>query len=271
MIRLNLSALGLGMLIFGMLSCKKDVSTPTTGTANYNMTFNLTASGAPVEMGQTVTNAPTRYYFDIMRFYAGLPRLVKTDGSEVALSDLFIVKFDQGIPDNTVCRHSFTFSIPAGSYKAIRFGIGVPPAIKDTVTHYHYGPLDPLNDDYGLHWAMSTSGKKNVFRNIGINMYADTSTAQNQPLKRLLSFHILEDDTTLNLYRTLEFPEEFSVGSGGNHNIVFNVDANNLFFNSSSPIDLRHAGSTDMVKGDDLGIQLGVKLNRNFYSAISKQ
>jgi hypothetical protein len=257
------------MLVFTYACTSPDHQTPPKiNGATYTMQFNLTASGTPLTMGQTVTNSGnTKYYLDVLRFSAGFPRLVKTDGNEVPLANVMIVKFDNGIPDNAVCGHSFSFPVPAGDYKAIRFGVGMPSKIKDTVSHYHFVVLDPLNANYGMLWEMT----KNTFRNIAIAMYADTTKAQNAPPKRFLSFHILEDDTTLNLYRDLEFPASFSIGDGGAHTSVFNLDANQVFFNAANLIDLRKAGSTDMVRGDKTGINLGIQITNNFAKAIANQ
>jgi hypothetical protein len=270
MLKTILNAVIAILLCFASGSCTKKIASIPPVSPKYALEFKLTASGTPVEINQTIANAPTRYYVQTLRFYAGFPRLVKTDGTEVPLANVVIVKFDTGIPDNLVCAHTFNFYIPTGSYKSIRFGIGMPDKIKDTVTHYHYGALDPLNSDYGLLWTMSATGKNNTFRNIGMAIMADTSKAQNQTPSRFLSFHILEDDTTLNLYKELEIADNFTVGNGDLHTINLNLDINNVFFNASNPIDLRHSGSTDMINGDDKGIALGIKINNNFYNSISK-
>jgi len=261
--------LAMGMLCLLLQACHPK-PVPPKGSPQYTMQFNLVASGSPITIDNTVTTGPTRYYIDFMRFYCGFPTLVKTDGTLVPLANLEVVKFDNQIPDNIVCNKSFTFNVPAGDYKAIRFGIGIPPTIKDTVKTWHLtNPNDPLNN-FGLLWVMGSIQQHNIFRDIGMDFFVDTSKLQNQRPNRLVEWHIIEDDTTLNLYSTLEFQESFSVGNGDNHVTNINVDANTLFFNPASPIDLRTAGTTSMDNGNTPEILLGIAVNKNFYAAVSK-
>jgi len=249
-------------------SCKPKDKAPPTVTTQYTMQFNLTAGGSPIAMDQTVTyNGNIRYSIDMLRFYLGYPRLVKTDGTEVPMSNLCIVALDKNIPYNSIFGNNFTFTVPAGDYKAVRFGIGIPPAIKDTVKHYHFGAFDPLNENYGMLWQMTS----NTFRDIVLQMFTDTTKAQNAIPNREIIVHVLEDNDTLNLYRDLEFDKAFTINSGATQIDNFNIDANQVFFPAGNAIDLKSVGSTDMVKADKTGIQLGIQLDNNFAKAITKQ
>jgi len=261
--------LATGMICLLLQACPKKPE-PPKGSPQYTMQFNLVASGNPITIDNTVATGPTHYYIDIMRFYCGLPTLVKTDGTLVPLANLEVVKFDEKIPDNIVCNKTFTFNVPAGDYKGIRFGIGIPPAIRDTVKTWHLSnPVDPLND-FGLIWSMGSIQQKNIFRDIAMDFFVDTSKAQTASPTRFVEWHVIEDDTTLNLYSTLEFQESFSVGNGDNHVTNINIDANTLFFNSASPFDLKTVGTTSMTHGNPNEIQLGIAVNKNFYAAVSK-
>jgi len=95
----------------------------------------------------------------------------------VPLTDLFVVACDSSIPYNSVYGRNFNFSIPAGSYTGITFGIGMPSKIADTITNYHLGINDPLNLDYGFEHNLTSNGP--VYGNIDIIMFVDTSKAQN--------------------------------------------------------------------------------------------
>jgi len=252
-------------ILISVQGCKPTPS-PSPATTQYTIQFNLTASGSSITTGQAVTAPGGHYYIDLLRFYLGFPRLVKTDGTEVPMSNLCIVALDKYLPYNSIYGNTFTFSVPAGDYKAVRFGVGLPPAINDTVKHYHNGPFDPLNQVYGLVWQMSFT-----FRDIALQMYTDTSKAQNLTPTRPLFVHVLEDGDTLNLYHDLEFDKAFTISSGSTFVDNFNIDANQVFFPSSSPIDIKTAGSTDMTNADKTGIALGLQLDNNFAKAISKQ
>jgi len=258
------------LLIWGISSCKKDPKAATSPVLNMN--FSLSAGTAPLipGPGNVVTNTPLRYYINYVQFYVGYPRLVKSDGTEVPLSNLFLVEFNDNplATPNLVYNNVFSFTIPAGSYTGIKFDIGVPDPILDTIRHYHYGFTDPLAQWWGMLWPTSDS----IFRNIAIEMLADTSVQQNQAINRLYDFHILEESPNSHavaLYSDLLFPDAFTVSNGDSHTAIFNLDFNKVIFNSTSPINLRTSISTDM--NTTPSIAFGEIINKNFYSSISKQ
>ena len=255
------------LLVLSVNSCKID-NKVSPGSV-YNMNFTISAGTTPLlpGPGNVVTNAPLRYYLNQLQFYIGYPRLEKADGTEIPLTNLVLVEFNSFplATPNEIYGTDFTFSIPAGSYTGIKFGIGVPDAILDTIKHYHYRASDPLNQAWGMMWPNSDS----VFRNIAIDMLADTSIQQNQTVNRDYQFHILEEfpnTHSVNLYSDLLFPDAFTVGNGNIHSATFNLDFNNVIFNSTNPIDLRTSVSTDM--NTPSGITLGEAINKNFYSSL---
>ncbi len=234
------------------------------------MNFTLSAGNSPLAMSQLVTGVKYKYYINQLRFYIGYPRLIRADSTEVPLSNLFIVAYDLLNPHNSIYGTNFNFQIPSGNYIGIKFGIGVPPAISDTVKHYHYtGANDPLNGNYGMIWP----GDPTVIRDIAIDMQADTSVAQNQPANRDYQFHILNDHNqdSVHLYKDMFFADAFNISNAGNHTVTFNLDYNKIFFNASSPIDLRQVSGTDMFNNDLNGLSLGEQINKNFYSSLTKQ
>jgi len=250
-------------LCLSFASCSPANETPT----QYTLNFNLIASGTPIAMDETVTNSGnTKYSIDVLRFYIGFPRLVKTDDTEVPISNLLIVGFDKHIPYDLVYNSSFTFSAPAGSYKAVRFGLGIPPTIKDTISHNHFGKNDPLNPTYGMVRTNTTQ-----ISDVNMQMFVDSSKAQNYTPDKFLNIRIIEDQDTLNLYKNLEFSGSFIIGNGANHVDNFNLDMTQVFFPDNNQINIRYAPSTDMTIGDKVGINLGIQVNNNFAKAITKQ
>ena len=122
-----------------------------------------------------------RYYLNQLQYYIGYPRLEKSDGTEVPLSNLFLVEYNTFplATPNAVYGTDFSFQIPAGSYTGIKFGIGVPPKILDTIKHWHYyynNPLDAL--DKITECPKMTDSIRNEFRDIELDMLADTSVGQ---------------------------------------------------------------------------------------------
>jgi hypothetical protein len=135
------------------------------------------------------------------------------------------------------------------------------------VKHYHYNSNDPLTD-WGLFWPVITNNDF-IYRNIAIDMVIDTSKSQTAGVNREDIFHVLQDDTSLNLFNENIYQDAFTIGSGDSHTITLNLDFNNVFFNSTNPINLVSSVSTDMMKGNIPQIQLGEAINTNFYSSLS--
>src|SRR5665213_1646928 len=109
-------ATALLLLFAGISSCKKNNNTSPTASPQYNMQFTISASGSPLYMNHTVTNVPFRYYLKQLRFYVGFAKLEKSDGTEVPLSNLFIVAYDSNNAYNSIYGRNFNFAVPAGSY-----------------------------------------------------------------------------------------------------------------------------------------------------------
>jgi len=269
------------MLVFMLLimsedSCKKDAKATPSSPPQYSIDFTLSAGTVPLVPGPSnVAAAPLRYFLTTLQYYMGYTRLEKADGTEVPLSNLFLVEYNAGSSvapaPNAIFNTQFNFSIPAGSYTGIKFGIGVPPQILDTLKHWHYAYnilLDPLDVEYGMPWTMYPN-VYNIIRDIAIDMTADTSKAQNQTVNREYSFHLLNDQDTVNLYYEMVLPDVFTVVNGDNHNVTINLDYNNVFFNSSNPINLRTSVGTDMDSNDSTGIVLGEKINRNIHNSLT--
>ena len=112
-----------------------------------------------------------------------------------------------------------------------------------------------------------------VVRHIAIDMFADTSAQQNQAPNREYQFHILNDHNqdSVHLYTDMFFADAFTVNNGDSHVTAFNLDFNNIFFNSARPIDLKKVAGTDMFNNDPNGLLLGELINKNFYSSLTKQ
>jgi len=271
-----LAVLAFILLVMSTNSCKTD--NKVSPAPVYNMSFTLSAGTSPLLLGPTnvVTSAPMKYYLNQLQFYVGNPRLIKADGTEVPLTNMLVVAFnaDPGTvaAPTSVFNTEFNFSVPTGSYKGIKFGIGVPPKL-DTLQflHAHNALTDPYNQAWGMVWVtMKDAGSKYyTMRNIAIDFLVDTSKLQNQAVNRDYSFHILNDQDTANLYSDLYFADNFSVDNGASHNAAFNLDFSNIFFNSTNPIDLRTSIGTDMFSNDIQGIKLGEMINKNFYSSLT--
>ena len=263
------------LLILSENSCKQD--NKISPAPVYTMNFNLSAGASPLLLGPSnvVTNAALRYYINYLLYYVGYPRLIKTDGTEVPLTNMLVVEYyadpSAAATPNSVFNTQFGFSVPAGSYTGIKFGIGVPPKL-DTLQflNAHNALTDPYNQAWGMVWTMKDpSAKYYTMRNISMDFEVDTSKLQNQVVNRDYNFHILNDQDNANLYSDLYFADNFKVSNGDTHSATFNLDFTNVFFSNAIPINLRTSVSTDMFSYDTQGIKLGEMINKNFYSSLT--
>jgi hypothetical protein len=261
----KIMALGL-LLVCGPYGCKQKDDIKPPAPPKYSITFNLNASGAPFRFNTIVPNsANTRYSIEELLFYMGYPRLVKTDNTEVPLAPLLLMRFDSAFTQNPIYGNNFSYTVPAGDYKSIKFGIGVPPQIRDTITHYHYDNNDPLNRGFGMIWDMTL----NNYRNIAITGYIDTTKAQSKKPDVYFTYHILETGTLPIIYKEVEIADPFTVSAGGTHQATLSLDVNNIFFNKTNAIDIRHNRVTDMSTGPQF--TLGVMIKDNLCASIARQ
>jgi hypothetical protein len=252
-------------------SCKKPVKETIAPDPQLSLSFKKNASGAPFVLNQVITGpAGKNYLLYTLLFYTGNPRLVKTDGSEVGLSDILLINMDDNINKNDATHDpalvgtTFNFTIPAGTYKAIRFGLGVPKSLEYSQTNKlasEYPSGHPLGFNRGTFWDWL-----NLYRYTMIEGRVDTSKTPSTPTS-IFTYHTGYD----SLYREVEFSDNFSIDKGGSHSININLDVNKLLFNTATPVDLTGESSTNMDAGNARQGRIGVKIMNNFVLALSKE
>ncbi|AMO21312.1 MbnP family protein [Flavobacterium columnare] len=123
---------------FLFLSCSKEedqkILEPNTFTNDVTMVFENTFKSTPIVLGEPTSTAVTtnvsvnnqKHLFKELKYVVSNIRLIKEDGTEVPYNvsnlDLGAIVIDQSKPETL----SYTLSkIPYGSYKQIKFGLGV--------------------------------------------------------------------------------------------------------------------------------------------------
>ena len=267
------------LFLLGFSGCKKKenpiapVVTPPAGTINLH--FNLVANGNPLVFNQTVANTNgQRYFINYLTFYAGNPRLVKTDGTEVSLKDIILVNFDDSINkddpthDPSTVGTSFSFTAAAGTYTALRFGLGVPKALEPAQTgkaDVDYPVGSPLGFNRGMYWDMNATGL-GIYRFAIITGDVDTAKTPSTP-NDPFSYHTGYD----SLYREVAFTDNFSISNGQSHDITILLDADKIFYNSSYTTNLQTENYTHMSQGNLMEGLLGVKIMNSMVIALSKK
>ncbi|WP_027882756.1 MbnP family protein [Meiothermus rufus] len=117
--------------------------------APVELKLNLRVGGQPLQFGQTYqTPQKQRYQIDLLKFYLSEVALVRPDGSEVRVPGLVLAEFKPGGPTQGVTL--MRFEAPPGTYRGIRFNVGVPRELNhlDAATQ-----SPPLGVNSGMYWA----------------------------------------------------------------------------------------------------------------------
>ncbi len=262
---------------FSLMSsqCKKpDDPTLPDDRANpaISVKFEAVANNNPLVFNDPVTNSNgQKYLINYLSFYAGNPRLVKTDGTEVLLKDVVLVNFDDNINKNDPTHDpagtgtSFSFSVSAGTYKAIRFGIGVPKSLQPPQTGktaFDYSSGSPLAFDRGMYWD-----PWDMYRATIISGRVDTNKVASGTPDWPFGYHTGYD----SLYREVELADNFTIDKGQTHAITIQLDVNKIFYNSSYTTDLYNESYTHMSTGNLKEGRLGVKITNSLVLALSKK
>ena len=188
------------MLLFALLAgalfaCDKNNPEPE---ALIPIGIKTVIGDAPFVLGQDYPNLQGRLFrFDFLQLYVSDIKLVKTDGSEVALysadqdEPVWLFDFTKGkvigtngskAADGTL--RTEAFAAPAGEYEGLKFTLGVPAQFngQDPVT---YPTSHPLSEFNGAHWTWNSGY---IFLKID-GQFDDSPTADGTALNGSLTYH----------------------------------------------------------------------------------
>lgn len=232
----------LGVLLSaGLYSCRKDNPVPAPNPAGtFRLQFTTNAGGKAFHLDSVYDISNGRYKLNRFLFFIGYPRLVKNDGTEVPLADVLMVNFttsDLNDPhrDKSTVDTAFSYTIPAGSYKAIRFGLGVPPQFNAGANFKpsKWPSYHALGIGWGEYWDMGPS----AYRFVAINGQVDTSARHNGQLNYSIEYHILGVDSSN--YKPIELTKGFTLDNSGTQIVTIPVDINRVFANGSNTLNFK--------------------------------
>jgi len=219
--------LGAVLLLFAA-SCKDN----DDNNGQVDLTFTSTFDTAPLVMydEQYPYFDNLNLKFQLFQFYLTDVVLVPDDANStttVPHTEIALISY-KDVLNQAAALEGITISadkIPAGKYKAVRFGLGVAPRFNAT-NPGNYTPPHPLDDHY---WS-SMLGY--VFMKIEGNADNDGDGQFTDKL----TFHIGAN----SLYRTMEFPVTVEVKEGQSSTINFGVDLKRVMAVSASDfLDVR--------------------------------
>lgn len=228
-------------------SCKKDEDDP----AAVKLEFSANVGGedyAPFTDYTYYNNSSMT--INKVVFYISNIDLVKEDGSTVRLSDIEYV--DLSDPTNPG-KANFSFGdLPAGNYRAIRFGIGVPADL-NAKTPADFAVNHPLAIE-SMYWDAWDSY---IFSKTEGRI--DTTGNGEGDLNFL--YHTGIDD----LYRGLEASRDFKLDQGGETTMSFYLDVLKLFGTPNDYIDIKAKPMSHNPKDLDIA----TKIMDNYINALS--
>jgi hypothetical protein len=197
-----------------------------------------------------------------LAYYVSNIRLVKDDGTETALKDVIWVNYDNNSTslagaDPTSNGTYFSFAIPSGGYKSLRFRLGLPNGMDGihAKASTDYDNSSPLSYNRGAVWTMD-----NTYRIVSIN-----GTVYDQIFgNTALEYHLRTD----TVYHEFEFPGEINVPNGGSANINMNLDVARIFSNGSNGINIYKDNFSD---AEPKQLPLAIRVKNNFVVAMSRQ
>lgn len=157
-------------------------------------------------------NAGQELKISELRFYLSDVRAVRDDFSEIDITDIVLKDF----ADTT----TFDFALPAGTYQALRLGIGVSPDL-NTTDPVTYPDDHPLSYSQNTYWTWNTQYKFVMIEGRFNQSYNDEGTIE------AFSYHTGTD----TLYRTVDIPKLFTLYDNQRTQVDLTLDINEVFDN----------------------------------------
>lgn len=220
-------------LSFVATSCEKDEEEPipveTNATGTIEIDIEHIAGDESFQFDKLFTNeAGDSLYFNVFKYYVSNFKLVKTDGSTVALDKSqkhFLV-------DNSVLAslNLELDSVPTGTYTGVEFTLGVDSITNTLPVSERTGVLDPSN---GMYWSWNSGY---------IFLKAEGLSPQSTMPDQSFTYHIGGfggySSPTINNIKTvrieLDAAKTFTLAKNGSKELHVMVDALEIFKSPTS-------------------------------------
>ncbi|MCX2574364.1 MbnP family protein [Pedobacter sandarakinus] len=225
-----LTSLTLAIGLFSSCSKEGDLIATTDSQGKTTLTFDATFNGTDFALNKDFTLGTKTFNFNKFRYWVSNVILVNAAGEDVKVAGSYYLIEETGAinlvgVNNEVSTTIYPATkredvslkeIPAGDYKAIKFGVGVDQKYNDNLS-LQSGELSQLNGMTNVSWMWLTS-------------YIFTSATGT--VKDGATSKTLKVETGLNSnYKTvsLSFPQTIKIGSSKSSSIVLNVDLAKAF------------------------------------------
>ena len=232
-------------LVFGLLvlvltgcdRCNPEPPVSTPGTARIDLELTWGEEAYFLEQVATDHNGyPVR--LDNLQLYIA-PVAFRSNGEWVEGADVSLIDF-------SVHAQHIESTLEAGTYDAVRFGMGLPPEINTDIDPASYPNSHPLSviGSAGMFWTWSSGY---IFVKYEGKFALESGTQLLEPV----SYHCGTDAS----YRTvtLELSEPLVIASGTTENLTLTLDAAKALNGTNDAIDLAVDPVTHNAQGDSLG------------------
>ena len=232
-------------LVFGLLvlvltgcdRCNPEPPVSTPGTARIDLELTWGEEAYVLEQVATDHNGyPVR--LDNLQLYLA-PVAFRSNGEWVEGADVSLIDF-------SVHAQHIESTLEAGTYDAVRFGMGLPPEINTDIDPASYPNSHPLSviGSAGMFWTWSSGY---IFVKYEGKFALETGTQLLEPV----SYHCGTDAS----YRTvtLELSEPLVIASETTENLTLTLDAAKALNGTNDAIDLAVDPVTHNAQGDSLG------------------
>lgn len=232
-------------LVFGLLvlvltgcdRCNPEPPVSTPGTARIDLDLTWGEEAYVLEQVATDHNGyPVR--LDNLQLYIA-PVAFRSNGEWVEGADVSLIDF-------SVHAQHIESTLEAGTYDAVRFGMGLPPEINTDIDPASYPNSHPLSviGSAGMFWTWSSGY---IFVKYEGKFALETGTQLLEPV----SYHCGTDAS----YRTvtLELSEPLVIASETTENLTLTLDAAKALNGTNDAIDLAVDPVTHNAQGDSLG------------------
>jgi len=240
------------LLLLSSTGCEDDE--PQQSKAN--LTFNFTSLFGEEPLMMLSRNYEYEDSMDIQlqlfQFYLTDVKLLKADGSSVAVPDVAIINFGDVYDAEAAERgKDFTLEVPTGDYTGVSFGVGVEESLnKKSPSDYEVG--HPLTENY---WGPQTGY-------IFFKFEANGDLEPDGDFSETVTLHIGGDDN----FTPFSFNQPFTLAENGTETISFEVDLRRILVDEDGEyvnfreIQVNHATDTPAALFMGSNVQNAVRL-----------
>lgn len=193
------------------------------GNVSTTIQFRAEYDGADLAIQSTAYAYPTGAELKValFQYYVSDLVLLAADGSEVALSDIELIRYEDASGDNVEER---TYDVPAGDYTGLRFGLGVKPEL-NALDPNNFAANDPLNEN-----EFWNADARYVFAKIEANADLENDGIFDTGL----SYHMGSNA----VYTTITFSGDFSLDGTEDPRIVLSADVLTALSDGTNTFDI---------------------------------